>query len=114
MKNLVIAVTALSILAPTAAFAQYQPPRHGYEQRVEKSWGKRHDDRRDMRRHDDRRERWTRGRELPRSYRGNVVRDYSRYHLRKPPRGQHWVRVGNDYMLISIASGIIGAIVAGR
>ncbi|YBV95591.1 RcnB family protein [Phyllobacteriaceae bacterium JZ32] len=117
MKRLVIAVTALATLAPTAALAQYQP-KHGYEHRVEKSWGKRHDDRRDdrrdMRRHDDRRHHWTRGRELPRSYRRHVVRDYGRYHLRKPPRGHQWVRVDNDYLLISIASGVISSIVSGR
>ncbi|PRD43333.1 transmembrane signal peptide protein [Phyllobacterium phragmitis] len=122
MKNLVIAVTALSILAPTAALAQYQP-KHGYEHRVEKSYGKRHDDRRDMRRHndkrdmrrhDDKRQRWSRGRSLPRNYRRNVVRDYGRHHLRKPARGQQWVRVNNDYLLISIASGVIASIVAGR
>ncbi|RCS24851.1 transmembrane signal peptide protein [Phyllobacterium salinisoli] len=113
MKSLVIAVTALSFLAPTAALAQYQP-KHGYEHRVEKSYGKRHDDRRDMRRQNDRRERWSRGRALPRSYRGHVVRDYSRYQLRRPARGQQWVRVDNDYLLISIASGVIASIVAGR
>jgi Ni/Co efflux regulator RcnB len=114
MKHLVIAVTALSILAPTAAFAQYHQPGYGHEPRVEKSWGKRHDDRRDWRRDHDRRERWARGHSLPRNYRGNVVRDYGRYHLRKPPRGQQWVRVGNDYLLISVATGIIASIVAGR
>ncbi|PYE87409.1 RcnB family protein [Phyllobacterium leguminum] len=122
MKSLVIAVTAFSILAPTAALAQYQP-KHGYERPVEQSYGKRHDDRRDMRRHDDRRdmrrhddrrERWSRGRELPRSYRSHVVRDYGRYRLSRPPRGHQWVRVDNDYLLISIASGVISSIVAGR
>jgi len=110
MKRLVIAVTALSIIAPAAALAQPQP-KHGYEYQLVK---KRHDDRRDFRRHDDRRQYWTRGRELPRSYRSHVVRDYGRYHLRRPPRGHQWVRVGNDYLLISIASGVIASIVAGR
>ncbi|WP_420960221.1 RcnB family protein [Brucella sp. IR073] len=114
MKNLVIAVTALSLLAPSAAFAQYRQPGYGHPPRVEKSWNKRHDDRRDWRRHDDRRERWTRGKQLPRSYRSHVVRDYGRYRLSKPPRGHEWVRVNNDYLLISIASGVIASIVAGR
>jgi len=40
-------------------------------------------------------------------------RDYGRYGLRRPGPGQEWIRVGNDYVLVSILSGIIlGAIVA--
>ncbi|TIQ49916.1 MAG: hypothetical protein E5X61_12930, partial [Mesorhizobium sp.] len=36
-----------------------------------------------------------------------------RYGLRRPSRGQEWIRVGNDYLLVSVVSGIIfGAIVA--
>ncbi|WP_439710982.1 RcnB family protein [Brucella anthropi] len=42
------------------------------------------------------------------------MNNYSGYKLRKPPRGYHWVKVNNDYMLISIATGIISSIVAGR
>ncbi|MGB3460402.1 MAG: RcnB family protein [Rhodanobacter lindaniclasticus] len=86
-----------------------------------------HDDRRngDWRRHDDRRygydhrdyryagpryypvrhHRWERGRR----YYGPtyVVRDYGHYRLRPPPRGYHWVRADNDYLLVAIATGII-------
>jgi Ni/Co efflux regulator RcnB len=36
-----------------------------------------------------------------------VVRDYGHYHLRHPPRGYHWVRSNNDYLLVAIATGII-------
>lgn len=36
-----------------------------------------------------------------------VVRDYGYYHLRHPPRGYHWVRANNDYLLVAIATGII-------
>lgn len=89
----------------------------------------RHDDRRhDYRRHDDRRygysyghapryryahapryvvrhDRWARGH----YYRGPnyVVRDYGYYRLRQPPRGYHWVRANNDYLLVAIATGVI-------
>jgi Ni/Co efflux regulator RcnB len=36
-----------------------------------------------------------------------VVRDYGYYRLRPPPRGYHWVRANNEYLLVAIATGII-------
>ncbi len=45
---------------------------------------------------------------------GVVVRDYRRYGLHAPGRGQHWVRVNNDYLLVAAVGGLIGAIIAGR
>ncbi len=56
---------------------------------------------------------WQRNQRLPVEYRRTVVRDYGRYHLPPPARGQQWVRVDNDVVLVSIASGIIGAVIAG-
>ncbi|MDB5429220.1 MAG: hypothetical protein JWP35_336 [Caulobacter sp.] len=52
---------------------------------------------------------WRRGSYLPGAYRdrGYVVYDYGRYHLRPPPRGYYWYRVGDDYLLAAIASGLI-------
>lgn len=52
---------------------------------------------------------WRRGAYLPSSYRGNGywVSDYGRYHLRPPPRGYRWHRVGSDYLLVAIATGLI-------
>jgi Ni/Co efflux regulator RcnB len=35
------------------------------------------------------------------------------YHLRRPPYGYHWVRVDNDVVLASIASGIVVSAVFG-
>ncbi|MEF2074294.1 RcnB family protein [Consotaella aegiceratis] len=40
------------------------------------------------------------------------VVDYKRYHLHAPSRGQEWVRVDGNYLLISIASGVIAGIAA--
>ena len=42
------------------------------------------------------------------------VRDYHRHGLKRPSAGQRWVKVDNDYLLVSIASGIIASIIAGR
>ena len=50
-----------------------------------------------------------RGQKLSREYRDNryVVSDWNARHLSAPPRGQHWVRAGNDYVLAAIATGVI-------
>ena len=50
---------------------------------------------------------WRRGSYLPPTYRGYIVSDYDRYHLRPPPRGYHWYRVNDDYLLAAIATGLI-------
>lgn len=54
---------------------------------------------------------WRRGAVLPPYYRGYVVNDYYRYRLRPPPRGYAWYRVGNDYLMAAIATGIIFEII---
>lgn len=50
---------------------------------------------------------WRRGSQLPPYYRAYVVQDYPRYRLRRPPAGYAWYRVGDDYLLAAIASGVI-------
>ncbi|MFO1014473.1 MAG: RcnB family protein [Caulobacteraceae bacterium] len=55
---------------------------------------------------------WRRGAYLPSYYRGYVVNDYYAYRLRSPPRGYHWVRVNNDYLLVAIATGLIFDVIA--
>jgi Ni/Co efflux regulator RcnB len=52
---------------------------------------------------------WSRGDRLPDQYRQNdyVVSDWRSHHLRKPPRGHHWVRVNDRYVLVAITSGLI-------
>lgn len=42
------------------------------------------------------------------------MKDYSRYGLRRPGPGQHWVRAGNDYLLVGIATGLIAGVIAAR
>jgi len=52
---------------------------------------------------------WYRGTHLPRAYYAPryVVRDYSAYRLRPPPRGYHWVRVDNDVVLAAMTTGLV-------
>ena len=56
-----------------------------------------------------------RGGYVPREFRNHqyVVTDYSSYRLSPPARGQQWVQVGADYVLIAIATGLIANIVLG-
>ncbi len=54
-----------------------------------------------------------RGGYIPREYRNRpyVVNNYRSYRLSAPPRGQQWVQVGSDFVLIAIATGLIAQIV---
>jgi Ni/Co efflux regulator RcnB len=105
MKRLVLATVALSLIAAPAAFAQ---PQNHYDQRPHHSHvvKKKVVTKKVVKRHA-----WKRGHHLPHGQRYTVVRDYGRYHLRRPPHGQHWVRVDNQYLLVGITSGIIAALV---
>jgi Ni/Co efflux regulator RcnB len=57
-----------------------------------------------------------RGAYLPREYRNRqyVVVNYRAHRLAPPPRGQQWVQVGSDYVLVAIATGIIASIILAR
>jgi Ni/Co efflux regulator RcnB len=61
-----------------------------------------------------RQHRWNRGDRFDRRYASNymVISNPYAYNLRRAPYGYHWVRSGNDAVLVAIASGIIGALVA--
>ena len=54
-----------------------------------------------------------RGRYIPREFRNRqyVVNDYRAYRLAPPPRGQHWVQVGGDFVLVAVATGLIANII---
>ena len=54
---------------------------------------------------------WRRGAYLPPAYGGVYISNYGAYGLRAPPRGYRWSRVGNDYLLTAIATGLIFDIV---
>ncbi|WP_409266130.1 RcnB family protein [Massilia sp. BHUDP2] len=53
-----------------------------------------------------------RGQHLSKEYRDSryVVTDWRDRHLSAPPRGHHWVRAGNDYILAAIATGLIAQV----
>ncbi len=130
MKRLLTALVASSFLiTPVAAFAQ---PAGSFEvaqnhDRYQRHQVDRHMDRNVERRGDrhvtnekrvtiEKRERWSRGHRLSPAERRHMaqVRDYRRYKLRQPPRGQQWVRVDNDFLLISLATGVIVGLASTR
>jgi len=43
----------------------------------------------------------------------NDWRAYRAHRLYAPPRGYHWVRSGNDAVLVAVTGGLIGAVLAG-
>lgn len=115
IKKAVLAAIALSFVGAPLAQAQdyHQPRKPGYN-RVEPtrpSHGKefqRYD------RRDQGHKRWSRGERYGDWRRHQEIRDYKRYGLRKPGRGQHWVKVDNQYLLITAATGLIVGILAAR
>jgi Ni/Co efflux regulator RcnB len=52
---------------------------------------------------------WRRGGHIPREYmaRQYWVEDWRAHRLAPPPRGYQWVQVGDDYVLVALATGII-------
>ncbi|WEX86850.1 RcnB family protein [Sinorhizobium garamanticum] len=124
MKRLIIALVASSFLASPMALAQ---PSGSFEvaqahDRYRSKSVDRHVDKR-VDRHVEKtvekrviikKHRWARGHRLSAAERRHMayVRDYRRYKLRTPPRGQQWVRVDNDFLLISLATGVIVGLAA--
>lgn len=60
---------------------------------------------------------WQRGQRFDRRYAQNYrqidYRHYSQRGVYAPPRGHQWVQSGNDAVLISLATGLIGAVIGG-
>ena len=42
----------------------------------------------------------------------DLVDDWARHQLKKPPDGSHWVRYGENYLLVKATDGLITQIVA--
>jgi Ni/Co efflux regulator RcnB len=62
--------------------------------------------------------RWAKGQRFDSRYAQNYsqINNWQQYRGRRlyaPPRGYHWVRSGNDAVLVAVAGGVIGAVLAG-
>jgi Ni/Co efflux regulator RcnB len=126
-KSLTIGIAVL-LLGSSAALAQYQGDNRGGEQQhgyneYQAPATNTYEDRRgyEGRRDFDQNRQaydtpdtphWSRGDRLPHDFaENNHVSDWQSRHLRRPPRGYHWVRSGNDYALAALATGVISQIV---
>lgn len=113
MKRIFASALALAMLAVPVAQAQAAPKHYpqSFEQRGPSNWHGKPD------RHVRKKvvvHKWKRGAHVPSWQRKQVVRDYHRHGLKRPARGQHWIRVDNQYLLIGITSGVIAGLIAAR
>jgi Ni/Co efflux regulator RcnB len=112
MKKILLATIAFSMIATPAAFAQPYKPFPQKEYQRDNRDGRGYD--KGRKHHDVRKkQRWSKGQRFDRDYRRYRVdeRDYRRYRLHNPPRGYHWVRVDNDFILVAAATGIISSVI---
>ena len=108
LSTLMSALIALSTTATGLAVAQGEPDRrdrgseaaHSNDGRGDQHGGERGAGPRHA---------YYRGDRLPAESRRRqyVVSDWQSRHLSAPPRGYHWVRTGDDYVLAAIATGVI-------
>ncbi|MER8425700.1 RcnB family protein [Mesorhizobium sp. M1403] len=128
MKRIVLSAIAFSMLAATALQGQAAPlnppnaPQSSYSQ---VDWQK-PGTHVDVNKHVEvnkrvvvtkkivvKRSHWRNGQRYSSWKRHQPIRDYRHYGLRRPGPGHEWIRVGNDYLLVSNLSGLIfGAIAA--
>lgn len=124
MKRIVLSVLAVSMLAATSLTGQAAPmnapvaPQSNYtkvdwQQPTHRDVKKRVIQKRFERKVVVKRNNWRNGQKYSGWRQHQPVRDYGRYGLHRPGRGQEWIRVGNDYVLVGILSGVIfGALAA--
>ena len=111
-SKILLAAVAASVMAVPMANAQPRPDGnrqvpHRYERQVPPQW-------QPAPRYKPAPHHWKKGERMSNWRAHAPIRDYGRYGLRKPPAGQHWVKVDNDYVLLGIATGLITSIIAGR
>lgn len=101
MKRLIISSLAASLLLVSVAQAQQQssPSQERQQRRVEQPVKK---------------NQWKRGGKLPSSRHHAEFKDYRKHGLQAPGKGQRWVRVDGQYLLIAVATGAILSVAAGR
>jgi len=121
MKRIVLSVLAVSMLAATSLTGQAAPmnapvaPQSNYTKVDWQKPGHHKDVRKRVfkKKVVVKRNHWRNGQKYSGWRQHQPIRDYGRYGLHRPGRGQEWIRVGNDYVLVSVLSGIIfGAIAA--
>lgn len=92
------------------------PPRHDDKPRHAPQRGPDRHDKHDHKPSSPHQHAWRAGNKLPPAYRDerHVVYDWHHHHLPEPPRGQRWVKVDDEFVLIAVATGIIVSVFAGH
>jgi Ni/Co efflux regulator RcnB len=110
LLSLAAAATALAIPVSASAADYNHHDRNGrYEQRYD------HGQKYQSNRYDNQRYRhFAKGQRFDSRYARNyrAIDNPRAYNLREAPRGQHWVRSGNDALLVGLVGGVIGAVIA--
>ena len=107
MKKLtVLSTAALMALSPMLGTAQAQSRAPGGPQ-IERQVNKPQATRPQAKK-----QQWKKGAKY--SGKGTRVSDHRRHNLKSPPKGHRWVRDGNDFLLVAVATGVIASIVTGR
>jgi Ni/Co efflux regulator RcnB len=123
MKRIVLSVLAFSMLAATSLTGQAAPtnapnaPQSNYSQVDWQKPGKHVDVEKRVvikKKVVVKRNHWRNGQKYSSWKHHQPIRDYGRYGLHRPGRGQEWIRVGNDYVLVGILSGVIFGALAAR
>ncbi|WP_150290961.1 RcnB family protein [Sphingobium estronivorans] len=116
MKKFLMALAATTMVASPMITAQAQAAPHREETRIVKHGphGRTVVKHKTVVRKNDHR-RWAKGQRFDRRYATSyrVIDNYRGYRLNAPPRGYHWVRSGNDAVLVAITSGIIASVITG-
>jgi Ni/Co efflux regulator RcnB len=117
MKNIILIAAALSLFAAPSLAAERLVPQAHYQtaastQVIVKPNGKVVIKEKAGARQAVAKPRWKHGDRLTAAQRRHVIRDYRHAGLKTPPRGQQWVQVNNDFLLVGIASGVIANFIA--
>jgi len=103
MRSALLIAIALCLSASNAGATNIQPTLQGATPRAEKS-GEPNDSAPHI---------YKLGEHLSEAYgRYDLVDDWDRFKLKMPPDGYHWVRYGDNYLLVKATDGLITEIVA--
>jgi len=122
MKRIVLSALAVAMLAATSLTGQAAPmnapvaPQSNYTKVDWQKPGHHNDVRKRVfkKKVVVKRNHWRNGQRYSGWRQHQPIRDYGRYGLHRPGRGQEWIRVGNDYVLVGILSGVVFGALAAR
>ncbi|WP_267386715.1 RcnB family protein [Sphingomonas sp. GC_Shp_3] len=120
MKKFILAALATSILASSLAIAPAEAQMHERRTTTVREGPHGHTvvTNRTVVNNRNQYRRWNKGQRFDRRYAQNYreIGDWRAYRGRRlyaPPRGYHWVRSGNDAVLVALSGGLIASVLSG-